>query len=80
MNGKECLVTCTFSQDASQLTLTQGKQLQRWSSEWKAFVDVREVVDRDRLTIVPKPQPSPVSCIYVTVSGKRVHSAQKLNF
>ena len=68
VNGKECLVTCTLSQDASQLTSTQGMQLQRWSSEWKAFVDVtdvREVVDRDRLTIVPKPQLSPVSYIYI---------------
>jgi len=66
VNGKECSVICALTQDASQPTSTQGMQLQRWSSEWKAFVDVtdeREVVDRDRLTIVPKPQPSPVSCI-----------------
>ena len=38
--------------------------LQRWSEKWQAFIDVSnesEIVDGDKLTVIPKPGLSPVS-------------------
>ena len=38
--------------------------LQRWSEKWQAFLDVSnesEIVDGDKLTVIPKPGLSPVS-------------------
>ena len=44
--------------------------LQRWSSKWNMFVDVQnldEIVDRDRITVIPRPVGSPVCGIFTII-------------
>ena len=47
------------------MPLDLGAIINIFAGQHCTVTDVREVVDRDRLTIVPKPQPSPVSCIII---------------